>query len=158
MNIENRIRNLEKRVTNLLKRTRARSMTSVVTPYPISNAIFGEDVSGVFLRYMFSANGELSNGYIRLGTKPKEGVVVSVRVFNEESSASKEFVLTKKVTPITIHLPVVDGGRLEVSVTKFEGEAPITEIWAALQWIINVTDAYTKSFLIKDLENAVIEE
>jgi len=151
---EQRIKQLET-VTRRLMRRAGKRATALITPYPISNAVFGEKVEGPILRYMFPCDGVVTKGFVRLGKKPKTPVMLSVKMFNESGSASKGFSLEKKFLSIQPNLPVIAGDCLEISLAS---EEIVTEIWVSFLWKPMVKDVEAKSFLIEELENDISEK
>jgi len=145
-----RIERLET-ITERLMRRAGKRATALITPYPISNAVFGEKVEGPILRYMFPCDGIVTKGFVRLGKKPKTNIVLGVKMFNETGSSSKGFSLEKKFLGIQPNLPVIAGDCLEVSVIS--PDEPVTEIWIAFLWKPSIKDVEAKSFLIEELED-----
>ena len=153
--MEERIKQLELITARLMRRAGKRTHV-LITPYPISNAVFGEKVEGPILRYMFPCDGIVTKGFVRLGKKPKISVMLSIKMFNEIGSASKGFSLEKKFLSIQPNLPVVAGDCLEISLEP--GEEIVTEIWISFLWKPEVKDVEVKSFLIEELENDLQEK
>ena len=147
---DQRIKQLET-VTKRLMRRATKKSVALVTPYPISNAVFGENVKGPVLRYMFPCDGVVTKGVVRLGSKPKTSVMLGIKMFNEIGSASRGFVLDKKFLSIQPNLPVVAGDCLEISLDP--GIDIVTEIWISFLWKPGVKDVEAKSYLIEELEN-----
>ena len=156
---EKRIAFIERIVTRLSRRAR-KTATAVTSPYPISNAVFGDKVEGVVLRYMFPCEGEITKGAIDLGKKPKQGITVNVSIMGEETGESKDFVLTRRRLSIEPNIKVSTFDRLTVTIsyTSEKPENDLTEFWASLLWVPTSKDAVSKSFLIKELENDMAEE
>ena len=153
--MEDRVKRLEL-VTNRLMRRSGKRTVALVTPYPISSAVFGEKVGGPILRYMFPCDGVIVKGMIRLGKKPKTPITLGIEIFNETRSASKGFSIDKSVLSIQPDLPVVAGDCLEISLIPNEGE-PVTEVWISFLWRPTVKDIEAKSYLIEELENDLQE-
>jgi hypothetical protein len=128
---------------------------ALITPYPISNAVFGDKVEGVVLRYMFPCDGVISKGIIKINLKPKKEVIVGVKISNETGSASKGFVLEKKVSVIEPNLKVVAGDCLEIAVAPTE--EVVNEVWISFLWRPSIADVEAKSYLIEDLEKMIEE-
>lgn len=145
---------LEMIVNRLLRRASKRSV-ALITPYPISSASFGDDIKGSILRYMFPCDGTITKGFVRLGEKPKEGVSIEVKMFNDEGSAVKGFTLDKRLLGIEPNLKVKAGDCLDISVIS--GESPVKEIWVSFLWKPSISDIEAKSYLIADLEKAIEE-
>ena len=153
---DKRIEHLET-VTQRLMRRAGKKAAVLITPYPISNAVFGEKVEGPILRYMFPCDGIVTKGFVRLGKKPKKGVILGVKMFNESESASKGFSLDRKFLSIQPNLPVVAGDCLEISIDP-DADEPVTEIWISFLWKPTVKDVEAKSYLIEELEHDLQEK
>ena len=141
-----------------MRRSR-KTAKAIVTPYPISNAVIGSDLigkslEGVILRYMFPCEGKITKGYIRLDKKPRDGVNIGVRIFNDESSESKGFTVEKKTLAINTDLDVKPGDCLEVTLTAI-GESMVSEVWVSMLWVPISGDV--QSFLIEELEKQIEE-
>jgi hypothetical protein len=152
--MEARVKQLEM-ITKRLMRRAGKSAHVLITPYPISSAVFGERVEGPILRYMFPCDGIVTKGFVRLGKKPKLPVTLGIKMFNEAGSASKGFSLDRKFLSIQPDLPVVAGDCLEISLES--GEEIVTEAWISFLWKPTVKDVEAKSFLIEELENDLQE-
>ena len=154
--MEERIKQLELVTTRLMRRAH-KKMTTLITPYPISSAFFGENIEGAVLRYMFPCEGLITKGIIKLGKKPRKVVSIEVRLFNDSTSAMKGFVLSRKSTTIEPNLGVKAGDCLEISLIP-NLEEPVEEVWISFLWRPTVADVEAKSFLIEELENDLLEE
>jgi|GEM_PF-1566838 hypothetical protein len=144
-------------ITKRLMRRAVKRTAALITPYPISNAVFGEKVEGPILRYMFPCDGTVTKGFVRLGKRPKTSVGLGVKMFNETGSTSKGFVLEKKFLSIQPNLPVTAGDCLEISILPGVDE-PVTEVWISFLWRPTVKDVEIKSYLIEELENDSYEK
>lgn len=153
--MEDRLANIELITKRLMRRAKKTSV-ALITPYPISNAVFGEKVEGPILRYMFPCDGVVTKGYVRLGKKPKQSIELEVKMFNDSSSNMKGFVLSRKFLSIEPNLPVKAGNCLEI--TLIPSEEIVTEIWISFLWKPTVKDLEAKSYLIEELEKSVEEE
>ncbi len=153
--MEDRLANIELITKRLMRRAKKASV-ALITPYPISNAVFGEKVEGPILRYMFPCDGVVTKGYVRLGKKPKQSIELEVKMFNDSSSNMKGFVLSRKFLSIEPNLPVKAGDCLEI--TLIPSEEIVTEIWISFLWKPTVKDLEAKSYLIEELEKSVEEE
>jgi hypothetical protein len=151
---EKRVASLETITKRLMRRANKHTI-GLITPYPISNAIFGEDVKGVVLRYMFPCDGIISRGMVKLGTKPKNSPNLLVRLFNDTESNEKGFLIEKKFLIIEPNVPIKAGDCLEVSITSASEIDPIKEVWVALLWKPTVNNLEAKSFLISEIENDI---
>uniref|UniRef100_A0A6M3IEB2 Uncharacterized protein n=1 Tax=viral metagenome TaxID=1070528 RepID=A0A6M3IEB2_9ZZZZ len=150
-----RIEKLELITTRLMRRASKRAV-AMITPYPISNAVFGDKVSGAVLRYMFPCDGVITKGFVRLGQKPKKDVMLEVKMFNDSGSTMKGFALSKKSIAIEPEIKVKAGDCLEISLAL--SEEVVSEIWVAFLWKPVVSDIEVKSFLIEELESDLLKK
>ena len=148
-----RLDKLELVVTRLARRSR-KTAQAILTPYPISNAVIGESLDGVILRYMFPCSGTITNGYLMLDKKPKDGVEIDIRVFNNDVSESKGFTVDKRSLNVDTELSVKPGDCLEITLTKL-GESVVKEVWVSMLWVPKSGNA--QQFLIEDLEKQIEE-
>lgn len=125
---------------------------ALVTPFPISGAIVGEDVSGDVLKYMFPCKGKVTKGVVMLDRKPTHPVEVDVKLFNTLESTSKGFTLDKRKILIAPNLEVGAGDCLSISLIK-NPEYAVKELWISLLWTPSVRDVEAKSFLAEELED-----
>ena len=150
-----RIEKLELITTRLMRRASKRTV-AMITPYPISNAVFGDDIKGPILQYMFPCDGTVTKGFIRLGRKPKNEVFIEVKLFNDITSTTKGFAVDKKSLLVEPGLKVKAGDCLKVSLISVD--EPVTEVWISLLWKPTIADIEVKSFLIEELESGLLEE
>jgi len=156
---EKRIDFIEKMITRLSRRQRKKTV-ALITPYPISNAVIGDEVKGVVLRYMFPCEGVITKGVIDLGKKPKQEVAITFALMGDETGTSKVFVLTKKRLVIKPDIKASAFDRLTISIS-YKSEKPedaVTEFWTSFLWVPTVKDVEVKSYLIDELENDLLEE
>ena len=147
--MEDRLARIELITKRLMRRTR-KVASAMITPYPISNAVFGDKIEGPILRYMFPCDGTVTRGVIRLGNKPKKEVELEVKMFNDSISNMRGFVLTRKFLAIEPNIPVTAGDCLEISIVA--SDEVVTEVWVSFLWKPGVKDIEAKSYLIKELE------
>lgn len=155
-NPEKRMDHMEKIVTRVARRHHAANIKALVTPFPISNAVFGEKVEGVILRYMFPSDGEITKGIIKFGKKPKNEVYIGFKLSGDYEIESKGYNIIKKTILVEPGLGVKAGDCLEVSIQPDEAD-PVTEIWISFLWIPTVGEAYIKQVLISELEKDLPE-
>jgi hypothetical protein len=153
---EKRISFIEKVVTRLTRRNR--NQTSVLmTPYPISNCVTGDTVTGTILKYMFCANGKISKLMLYLGKKPKNGAELSILIESDLSSKKESFITMSKGFEIDFNTEIKSGDRLTISIKTLGEKDPITEAWISFLWVPNVKEAKVKAFLIDELERTSVE-
>lgn len=157
--MEDKLKRLEK-ITERLQRRQRTKNSAFITPFPISNAIFGEGIKGIILQYMFNCEGRITKGAIDLGKKPKQDIVVKLELMNESGGESKVFVMTRKRLSTVIDIKVKEFDKITISIdyTSAKPEDNITEVWSSFLWVPTTRDVDVKSFLISELENDLPEE
>jgi hypothetical protein len=153
--MEKRIKSLEM-ITERLMRRSTKHTVGLITPYPISNAVFGDGIKGPVLRYMFPCSGVVSKGLVKLGSKPKVPVMLFIKVFNEQKSEAKGIAIDKRFFSIEPNLSVSAGDCLEVVLEP--SDEVVTEIWLSFLWKPEMKDVEAKSFLIEELENDLLKK
>jgi len=146
-----RIERIERIVTRLARRSRDVAR-AVITPFPISNAVVGEDIEGVILRYVFPCKGRITGGYVKLDKTPRIGVAINIRVFNDLTSESKSIIINRKIYAAKTDLNVFPGDCLEVSV---KSEDVIKEVWISMLWTPDKSVTDIHSVLIDELEKNI---
>ncbi len=146
---QERINFIERIVTRLVIRS-TKNIVSIIAPYPISNAVIGEDVKGVILRYMFPCEGVITKGLIRLGSRPSGGVEATVKVANSVSINTRTFVMTRQDMLVNPGLKVDSGDRLELFLKPLNGSV-VKEVWVSFLWVPTIADVLQKSFLLDGL-------
>lgn len=138
---------LKKQVDRLALRAPKRT-TAIITPYPISACVEGENIQGPILRYMFPCEGTITKGMIYFGTKPRDEVKVTIHLIGPESGRSSEFLTNKQTLATAIELPVIAGDRLTI---HLESPSPISEVWVSFLWTPSTKDVEIKSYLLKEI-------
>lgn len=154
---ESRIDRIEKIVGRLARRSKA-SSTALITPFPVSNAVFGDGISGPVLRYLFPCEGKIKKGMILFGKKPQAGVKLSITVSDDLHSDEKTYTVTRKSMIVSPDFNIDSGDRLEVSVYPISEEDNITEVWISFLWVPSVNDIDAKSYLMEEMERDLLEE
>lgn len=149
MKISSQSEKLERRQERSIKKAR-KVAKALITPFPISGAIVGEDVSGDVLKYMFPCKGTITKGIVMLDSKPSSPVSVEVKLFNTVESTSRGFTLSARRMLISPDITVNAGDCLSISLTK-NPEHAVKELWISLLWTPSVRDVEAKSFLIEEL-------
>ena len=153
--MEKRILKLETVVSRLTRRSK-KTASAIITPYPISSCVVGEDVRGDILRYMFPSNGVIKKGLIVLDKRPGTGVVVNISISNDAGGSSKNYVVTKKTSIFEPNIDVYSTDRLSISIEPVDQEKDrITEVWIAFTWVPGVKDTEVKQYLIDDLNGRI---
>ncbi len=150
MSVESDIRSLKIQVERL-QRKRPKRMSAVLTPYPISNYISGNDLSGNVLHYMFCATGKISKGLIRISELSK-GAILEITIKSDLGDESKSYHMKKSTLIIEPDLEVYSSNRLIVNITSNDIEEKITEVWTSFLWTPSVKEADIRNFLITELE------
>ena len=150
--MESRIKKLEIQVKRLMRKSTKKIMSAILTPYPISNCVAGEDVSGTVLKYMFAARGIIGKGRIQTDKGLKSGIRITVLLENDIGGQSKSYIANRNIMLIEPNLEVFSGDRLTVSVNPVNPEDDsLNEIWIAFVWTPHIGEATVKSFLIDKL-------
>lgn len=153
---EKRISLIETVVSRLALKVHKRAH-ALITPFPISGAMFGDSVKGSILRYMFPCEGTIVKGAIRLGAKPKVGVKLVVDLLTQTGWSTRDFTIESQILVVEPNVSVVAGDCLDISIDPAESEI-VTEIWVSFLWIPTTKDVEVKSFLISEIQNALLEE
>ena len=141
-------------VQRLIVKSTKKTVSAMITPYPISNCVAGEDVHGTILKYMFSARGVISKGRIQFDKKLKSGVEIVMRIENDIGGSSKSYTVARNIMLVKPNIEVFSGDRLTISVNPIDREEKLNEVWIAFVWIPYIGEATVKSFLI----DKVLEE
>ena len=138
---------LERKAKGLTKK-------AMITPYPISNGVSGDNVQGIILQYMFPCEGKITKGAIDLGKKPKGNISLVISFGSEESLGTKSFLLTKQKFVVDLDFNVKVFDKLTASILNVteKPEDNLVEVYAAFLWIPTIKDIEVKSFLISELE------
>jgi len=147
---EKRISFLEKIVSRLIRRQQ-KVASAIISPYPISNCVIGEEVKGEVLRYMFACGGEISKGGIALDVKPKHNAMVVLTIKNDSGGNSRSYTVDKKSLVFESNIKVKQFDKLTVTFYPVD-EDKIKEVWISLLWVPVVKDAKIKNFLIDELD------
>lgn len=154
--MEEKLKKLEKITERLQRRARTKN-SAFITPFPISNAVFGDEIKGLVLQYMFPCEGKITKGAIDLGRKPKQDVVITLKLMNEEGGESRVFVMNRKRLSTKIDVKVKEFDKVTISIdyTSLKSEDNVKEVWTSFLWIPTTRDVDVKSFLISELENDI---
>ena len=153
-----KIDKLTKIVERLGRRSR-KTAKAIITPYPISNCITGEDVKGPILHYMFSCSGTFTKGLIDIGTKLSSGAMVRVYVGNKVKSETKEYTMNRDTFLFEPNMLISSGDKVIISISPNSVEDKITEAWVSFLWIPSMKEVDVKQFLIEELDKIdVLEE
>ena len=147
-----RVEELEIIVNRLMRRTGKRT-SALITPYPISGAVFGELVKGSVIRYMFPCEGKITKFMVRLGSKPKNPVVINIKSFNDLSAKANGYAIDKKITNIQLDISTGAGDCLDVTIDP--KEETVTECWVSFLWTPLIREVEAKSFLMKEMEDDI---
>ena len=153
--MEARVKQLET-ITKRLMRRAGKAKVALLTPYPISSAIIGDDIQGTILRYMFPCDGKLTKGAVEFDAKPKKPVEVSIQTMGKDGGQGKSFVLDKKRLAFDIGIQAVAFDKLIVDISG-EGLPEIKEVWVSFLWVPTVKDVEVRKFLIEEMEHELIE-
>jgi hypothetical protein len=143
-----RLDKIEMLLDRLVRKTKAQKMKALITPFPISNAVFGDDVRGSVLRYMFPCSGTILKGMIKLGTKPTNAVTIAISLLGV-GTKSQSISITDRFSKFKDIIPVEAGECLDIVINS--GEGTVKEVWIAFLWVPSVNDIELKSFLVDEL-------
>ena len=139
------------KIIERLKRRVQKVAKAMVSPFPISSAVKGDDVSGDILRYLFCADGKITKGRVFFPAKPKEAFQLEVKIENEEGGNSVFYSVSKRTAAVEPNIEVKAGDRLTISVISLSDDL-VTECWVSFLWLPTVADADAKTFLMQELE------
>ena len=157
--MEKRIKQLEM-VTQRLARRSKKTTSAILTPYPISNAVSGEVVKGVVLKYLFPCKGTISKCVIDIGKRPKQDITIVIGIINDEKGSSKTIVLNKIriATDLKLNVDIYDKLSISISYEVEKEVDNITDFWVSLLWTPTVKDTVIKQFLIDEIEHDLEEK
>ena len=139
-----------------LSRRQVKKMQAIITPYPISNCVTGEEVKGDVLKYLFTCPGTITKGGIFLNAKPKEGAAIVISIDSDLGNNSKSYNITRRNLIVEPNIKVVTWDRLTVSFYAVNPEVDkMTEVWIGFMWAPTIKDVQVKNFLIDELEEEV---
>lgn len=149
--MEARIEKLEMIVRRLMRRSR-KTVKAIITPYPISSCVSGEDVRGDVLKYMFPADGVITKGIIHFDRKIKGGAIVVIDKISKGGRTRRDFLTDKKELVINPDVDMLAGNKLIVSVDTYDEVEKINEVWISLLWVPHISETKVKQCLIKELD------
>lgn len=147
---EKRIKDLEL-VTKRLARRAVKKSVVMIPPSVASGYMFGTDVRGPILGFMFPCEGTITKAMIRLNDKPKGSPTVDVQAYIGDTIQSISVPLTKRVNAVDIDYKVTAGDCVSISINPSD-EQLLSEVWASLLWKPTVKDMEAKNFLINELD------
>jgi len=152
---EKRIAWIETVVTRLMRKSTP-TTKALITPYPISNCVIGESVSGEILRYMFACRGKINKGLLVLDKKPSKAVAITVTIKNSLGGESRSYVVSAKEMLVEPNIEVFSRDQLIISLDP--GEETITEAWVSFLWLPHMQDVDIKKYLIDELDKIDVPE
>lgn len=150
-----------KKLSIIVERLGRRSKTTakaMVTPYPISNCVVGEDVKGEILRYMFLDRGSIRKGRVYLDRRLKEGAAIVITLENDIGSSAKSYSITRQSMIFEPNIEVFAGDRLTISIHPVDPEDKINEAWIGFKWIPSVEETVVHQVLIDELDKIDVSE
>jgi hypothetical protein len=150
---DKRVDKLETFVGRIIRRSNVSHQAAMITPFPISNAVFGDDVRGPVLLYMFCCEGEITKGFVYTSMKLKNGLKLSIAINNSLGGESKEFIMDSKGLTLSPEMKVKAGDRLTVSIEPMSEKEIVNEFWIALMWTPSV-----KEVDVKKLFTSIVDE
>lgn len=149
--MENRLQKLEVMVNRLARRSR-KTAKAMITPYPISACVSGEDVKGEVLKYMFPADGVITKCIVSFDRKIKEGVVITIDKISDGGRTKRDFEIDKKEVRLTPNIGMLTGNKIIVSVEAIDPEEKINEVWISFLWAPHVCETEVKQCLLSELD------
>lgn len=153
---EKRISFIETILSRLMRRS-VKKASAIITPYPISNCVIGEDVKGEILKYMFCSKGVIKKGLIYLDRRVRSGAEVSISLKSDIGGESMSYIVTSKQMIVKPDMDVYSSDRLTISIVPIDPEEKLKEVWLSFLWVPEVDDSEIKSFLINELEKSIEE-
>jgi len=151
---EKRILFLERVVARLVRRTGSKR-SAVLTPYPISTCVSGDDVRGDILKYMFPCEGKIKSGTVFFEKKPKEEVLIGMSLIGPDGGEAKTMITSKRLNLVQVDVATSQGDRLKVSINTQSDEPFPNEVWISLLWVPLIQSSEIKNFIIEDLGDTV---
>lgn len=148
--VESQIRHIDIVLTRFSRRLH-KTVTGIVTPYPISNYV-SVPVDDVILRYMFPARGMITVGSFHIETMPKSGIHLSTSLENDIGKSEKSYFVKRNRMLIEPNADVFSGDRLTIQVKRVNAEEGLAGIWVSFLWVPVVSDAEVKRHLIDSLD------
>ena len=152
--MEDKLKRLEIISKRFERKTKNVSKKAMITPIPVSSIVFGDEVKGDILKYMFSCQGKITKAAIDLGKKPKFYVSTTFSISNEANGNSKVVTIDRKRIVVDLDIEVKEFDKLTVFIS-YKSEKPednLTEASVSFLWIPTIKDIEVRSFLISDLE------
>jgi len=154
--LEKQIKHID-RILKLQSRRLHKTVTGVITPFPISGYCENPE-EGIVLRYMFPAGGKITVGGMFVENMPKQGVNIETIVYQKLTHISKIAFSKRQSIMIEPNANVDAGDRLLIKVTSVNKEEVVSGIWIAFLWTPAVKDSEIKPFLISALEKTEVIE
>ena len=144
-----------KHVDRILKQYSHRlhkTVTGVITPFPISGYKYMPADDDTIFHYMFPSSGKITTGGIFIDNMPKNGIDIITAVHQGDLVNSRMFFSKKQSIIIDPDADVNAGDRLIIKVKPIKFEEVVSGLWIAFTWTPKVKDAVVEQFLIEDLE------
>jgi len=143
------------RILKSYSRRLHKTVTGVITPFPISN--YSETpIDDVVLRYMFSANGKITIGGMFIDSMPKNGINIQTIIHRGDAEISKTTFSKRQSVIMNPDTDVEVGDRMVIKVIPVNKEESVSGIWIAFLWTPAVKDSEIRPFLINALEKTEV--
>ena len=129
-----------------------KTVTGVITSFPISKYSKVPADDDTILHYMFPISGKITIGGMFVEGMPKQGIDITTIIYRGSAVNSNTFFSKRQSTVIEPNADIDAGDRLVIKVKAIKAEEIISNIWIAFTWIPNIKDSEIKQFLITDLE------
>jgi len=148
--LEKQIKHID-RILKLQSRRLHKTVTGVITPFPISGYC-EYPKEDVVLRYMFPASGKITVGGMFVENMPKHGINIETIVYQKLTYISKTAFSKRQSIMIEPNANVEAGDRLLIKVASMNEEEVVSGIWIAFLWTPAVKDSEIRPFLIDALK------
>lgn len=143
--------NLIERVIQRMSLRLHKTVTSIISPQPISICISGEDVKGDILKQLLF-KGKINKCIVLFNGKPREPVCISIKCLNDSIGVSKDLFIDRAKTIHDLDIDTIDGSMLNMSIYPTGEKYKITEVWIGLLWTPHISNSKINQHLIDDIE------
>ncbi len=130
---------------------------ALISPYPISAAVFGDEVKGTILTYMFPCDGTIVKGAIDIGKKPKNPITINYGLLGSIYNRSDSFTTDKRQLVVEPNVDVKGFDRLMVGIDYDGNLEKITECWISFLWLPSSKNVKAISYSVEDLTDALLQ-
>jgi len=150
MTFEERLNKLETIVSRLARKSK-KTASAMITPYPISFCVSGDDVKGRLMKYLFPAKGIIKRGLVTLDRAPSSNAEVTIEVSGKKGGSAKSYMIERGSFSFEPNMEITTGDLLTVSIYP-DKDDKFTEVCVALYWVPHVKETEVKQHLIDDID------